>query len=235
MTGLNMGWRIPSLLLFSACAVLAPAQLSPAIKQGENNLAGEVASRKYVDFPIPVGAGQTLSVQVSSTNKGVHFTILSPGRLESLYASIVSGTEMKARRIPLEGIYLVRVYQRADKGGDGKPSRFLARVRIDGAAFKPRPGGNPWHRTGEAQAKVPLLTGVQRAAVRMISYGSEGATLEFQTRLSLRRVLIKDGKVMAHDSREPGLVTRRGAEMVVSFGRGPVEEYTLPSSFLAKP
>jgi ABC-type proline/glycine betaine transport system ATPase subunit len=71
--------------------------------------------------------------------------------------------------------------------------------------------------------------------VGVLWYRGGEATVQIETSMSMRRVLVEKGMVVAHDSREAVRLVKRGLDYVFSFGRGPVEEYTLPASLLKKP
>jgi hypothetical protein len=72
-------------------------------------IKGQVKGFAYVDYPLHAGAGQTLSVEMKSSNASNYFNINPPGSEMSLFIGSTSGARFSGV-LPVEGDYTVRVY-----------------------------------------------------------------------------------------------------------------------------
>ncbi len=189
-------------------------------------LKGQLKGDQTVDYKLRAGAGQTLTVELKSSNPQNYFNVMAAGTDTALFIGSSAGNRFKGL-LPSDGDVTVRVYLMRPAARRNETSTYSLKVGIGGAPFSAVPAsrdalipGTPYH----ASADVPCVSGSSGKATRckasVIRRTNSGATVvvtnpEGQT----RQFLFVKGKAVASDQPETLAVTRRGDVSVLTLGQ----------------
>jgi len=203
---------------------------------GVTTINGKVTGDDFIDYVVPVGAGQSLAVTLRGTDPKVvpYFNINLPNSDDALYIGSVNGNSFQPRMMPNTGKYIIRVYQMGDAKDSGVSTKFTLGVRVTGQTLPPsapssdlRVKGKDFHGTSTIECKIDGKPNLKRAEATVIRRGNGSATIIITAGTITRTLLFVHGKLRAHDSRESFTVTTDVDELIVRFGDRPSEEYTV--------
>jgi hypothetical protein len=224
----------------SILAVVATAQSpktvtlrAPGTKGGPYTYKSALKGRESVDLKVSVAAGQTLSVGLNASNDATYFNILSPDSSEAMFIGSTSGNRA-ARRAPIEGNYVIRVYLMPSSARRGEKSTFTIRANVTGMPIVADTAVTKGKAQFSAKATVPcsldLFKDVTSCPAGVIRRGGGSATLVFSPKGQTRRVLIVDGKPVAWDTTGPVTLWKSGEKLIVKFGE---DQFTVDSTFIS--
>ncbi|HWH75392.1 MAG TPA: hypothetical protein VNV16_14130 [Methylibium sp.] len=128
-------------------------------------LKGAVKGDAFVDYTLRAGAGQTMTVAM--TSRRAYFNVLPPGSQDvALYNSSINGNAWSGL-LPQAGVYTLRVYLMRSEARRGTVAGYTLTVSIAGAAAShdAKVPGTVFHATGS----VPCTMG--REALAMCPFG----------------------------------------------------------------
>lgn len=103
-----------SLALFVSVPVIAAEEIRVVAVHASHNetsriIKGKIVGYETADHTVQVVAGQTLSVNLKTSNASSYFNITAPGASEAMFIGSTSGNAYEGV-IPASGVYAVRVY-----------------------------------------------------------------------------------------------------------------------------
>lgn len=95
-------------------SVVAAEQLSAVAVHATQNetsriIKGKITGYQTADHTVQISAGQTLSVNLKTSNTSSYFNVTAPGASEAMFIGSTSGSTYEAV-IPSSGVYTIRVY-----------------------------------------------------------------------------------------------------------------------------
>ena len=148
---------------------------------------GHVAGYDGASFLVGARAGQTLSVEMQTSNASAYFNITAPGAAEAMFIGSVSGLAFTGI-LPVSGDYRIDVYLMRNAARRNEAADFRLRVAIPSggaAAPVPRPdfadamSGGPdfWQVTNLAPGETLNLRGGPSTGDRIRGHLSPGETV----------------------------------------------------------
>jgi hypothetical protein len=203
-------------------------------------IKGQVKGYRYVDYQVRAGAGQTLSVELKTSNASSYFNILPPGSGDvAMFVGSTSGNPFSGV-LPADGDYAIRVYLMRNAARRNELARYTLTIDVSGQALAATPAaedalipGTPFHASAKIVCTVPFAPNVKECDAFVIRRGFDGtATVEVRWGEGMkRRILFVEDKRVAADSPEAPSAVRTGDVSIVSFGSD--ERYEIPVAFLS--
>jgi hypothetical protein len=189
-------------------------------------IKGQIKGDHYVDYQVRAGAGQTLSVEMKSSNASGYFNILAPGSGDvAMFVGSTSGNRFSGV-LPADGDYAIRVYLMRNAARRNESAGYTSTISVTGQALAATPAvrdalipGTPFHASAKVACAVPYDTKTKECEAFVIRRGFDGsATVEVRWGEGMkRRILFVKGKLVAADAVEPLALERRGDVSVVRF------------------
>ena len=182
-------------------------------------IKGQVKGFAYVDYPLHAGAGQTLSVEMKSSNASNYFNINPPGSEMSLFIGSTSGSRFSGV-LPVEGDYTLTL---------GLTGQLLMATPAAKDALIP---GTAFHASAKIACAPPFAAKETTCEAFVIRRGFDGtATVEIRWGDGLkRRILFVKGQASASDAPDAVSVVRNGDVNVVSLGSS--ERFDIPDALI---
>lgn len=200
---------------------------------------GTVRGDRSIDHTVVARAGQTMSVELRSSNGSLYFNISPPGSADaSMFIGNLQGAEAKVM-LPADGTYVARVYLMRNAARRNESAAYTLDVTVTGQALPPLPvakdalvAGTSFHATGTVACQTPGAQADARCKAGVIRRGQDGtATVDLRDAGGLvRQVLIVKGQAVASDSPQPMKSIRQGDVLTVTFGSD--ERYDVPDALL---
>jgi len=196
-------------------------------------LKGQLKGDKTIDTKLRAGAGQTLTVDLKSSNPQTYFNVMAAGSDNALFIGSSSGNRFRGI-LPSDGDVRVRVYLMRPAARRNETSSYSLRLGIGGVPLAPVPAsrdalipGTPYH----ASAEVPCASGSSGKAVSckasVIRRANNSATVVVVIPGGQKRqFLFVKGKAVASDQPETLSVQRRGDVSVLTLGEN-LERYEI--------
>lgn len=146
LTAIALGLTLP-------CALPALAQTTepvPAAAAASGTVVtGRIAGDAEARYTVAATAGQTLSVDLRSTNPGLNFNILPEGTDTALFIGSTSGTVADIP-VPQSGTYVIQVYLMRSAARRDEASDFSLGIGLGSADFADGLSGGPdwWQVAG---------------------------------------------------------------------------------------
>lgn len=131
----------------------------------EATLKNRIKGYEVVDYLLGANAGQTMSVNLKSSNGANYFNVLPPGSNAAIAMGELLGNQWTGT-LPVDGEYTVRVYLMRSAARRNETANFTLTVGITGRADA-RVAGTPYHATG----KVPCSVGTDPKGSAQCSFG----------------------------------------------------------------
>lgn len=219
------------------------AQRSESVKVPSGKLVvvrGAVTGNTYYDYKIQLGAGQSLAVTLQAKNRSVNFNVLPPKSSgEAMFIGSMTGSKMPPRMVPIEGTYLVRIYQMGAAADENKTNNYSITLSVKGNSLKPLSSsvdaklkGTPFHAKGSVACTSELDPKRTSCDAYVIRRGNGSATVELRAGKSIRRVLFVKGVPKASDSSELLKFSKTGDITTVQFGDQTSESYQIPDGLV---
>lgn len=221
-----------TLLLLTVTAYSATAQSSDRkvvalqVASGTaQKVVGSIKGYQYTDYQLKLGAGQTLSANYADSNRKAHFGVLPPGTMTTFMHNGTIVGDKVLRRVPVEGIYTIRVFMMAKEARRGSRAKFTLTVGVSGKSLLPLKAsadalipGTPYHASTDITV---VLDGKSVSCPAYVIRRSKDGTSTVEVRLPDKRtcrVLFEKGKPVASDSKERMSAARKGDKTVIQFG-----------------
>lgn len=201
-------------------------------------IKGQVKGFAYVDYPLHAGAGQTLSVEMKSSNASSYFNINPPGSEMSLFIGSTSGARFSGV-LPVEGDYTVRVYLMRNAARRNESGNYTLTLGLTGQPLIATPAlkdalipGTAFHASATIACAPPFAAKETTCEAFVIRRGFDGtATVEIRWGDGLkRRILFVKGQASASDAPDAISVVRQGDVNVVSLGEA--ERFDIPDALI---
>ncbi len=206
---------------------------------GEGAVArrGSLAGHGDARYRIQGRAGQSLKVSVATKQPSLYFNVLGPAATEAMFIGSQAG-DVAELVLPDDGPYRIQVYLMRPAARRQERGEFDLRLSVD---------GDPWPALGPAaDARVPGTPFHATATIRCGSDAVDEATCDAgvirrgppvaaTVRIrrpdgQSRRLLLRDGQVVATDSAQPARARRDADTTIVTIGES--ERYRLPDALL---
>ncbi len=205
-------------------------------------IKGRVKGYADVDYLVPAGAGQTITVSLKRSNLSNYFNVLPPGSKDVAMYAGQTGKDFKGL-LPADGDYTIRVYLVRAAARRNESSNYTLTISVTGKALVPVPAsqdavlpGTPYH----ASTKITCVPYIEKFREKkpqecdafVIRRGFDGsATVEIpQADSVMRRILFVKGKPVASDSPYPVVFTRKVDLTIVTFDTD--ERYEIPDALV---
>ena len=203
-------------------------------------IKGQVKGYRYIDYQVRAGAGQTLSVEMKTSNASSYFNILPPGSGDvAMFIGSTSGNRFSGL-LPTDGDYAIRVYLMRNAARHDESANFTLTIGVTGQPLAATPAvrdallpGTPFHASAMVACAPPFASGTKECEAFVIRRGFDGtATVEVRWGEGLkRRILFVKGKPVAADATAALSVERRGDVSVVHFGGD--ERFEIPDALVS--
>jgi hypothetical protein len=202
-------------------------------------IKGQVKGYRYIDYQVRAGAGQTLSVEMKTSNASSYFNILPPGSGDvAIFIGSTSGNRFSGV-LPADGNYAIRVYLMRNAARRNESASYTLTVGVTGQPLAATPAamdalipGTPFHASAKVACAPPFGATTRKCDAFVIRRGFDGtATVEVRWGEGLKRhILFVKGKAVAADATDPLAVERRGDVSVVRFGDD--ERFEIPDALV---
>lgn len=201
-------------------------------------IKGQVKGYAYVDYSLRGGAGQTLSVEMKSSNASNYFNINPPGSEMSMFIGSTSGARFSGV-LPVAGDYTVRVYLMRNAARRKESGNYTLTLGLIGEPLTATPAGKdalipgmPFHASAKIACAPPFAAKETTCEAFVIRRGFDGtATVEIRWGDGLkRRILFVKGQASASDAPDAVSVVRNGDVNVVSLGSS--ERFDIPDALI---
>lgn len=214
---------------------LPPARKVAVAAGATQALSGTLKGYQLADYLIPLEAGQSVVMQLKTSNPSGYFNVDAPGATDgAMFIGSTSGNRFETIA-PVTGDYLVRVYLMRSAARRNEVARYTLSVRAGGhpgkaAASDAKVAGTPLHAT---------------ASIRCMPAGGEPTTCEAgvmrreagagTVRITLpgggvRHVAFAGGKAVSSDGPAGLEVERAGDTSVITLGNG--DRFEIPDALV---
>ena len=201
-------------------------------------IKGQTKGYTYVDYLLHAGAGQTLSVEMKSSNAANYFNINPPGSEISMFIGSTSGARFSGV-LPVEGDYTIRVYLMRNAARRKELANYTLTLGLAGQPLMATPAakdaliaGTPFHASASIVCQPPFAAKETTCEAFVIRRGFDGtATVEIRWGDGLkRRILFVKGQASASDAPDAISVARKVDVNVVSLGNS--ERFDIPDALI---
>jgi hypothetical protein len=128
-------------------------------------ITGSIKGDEIIDYKLRAKAGQTMSVDLKTSNGANYFNVLPPGSETAIVVGSTSGSEWTGT-LPADGDYTVRVYLMRSAARRNETANYTLTVGITGSGDA-KVAGTPYHATGQ----VPCSVGPDPKGSAQCSFG----------------------------------------------------------------
>lgn len=119
--------------LLLSMPVVAAEQLSGVAVHATQNetskiIKGKITAYETADHTVQLTAGQTLSVNLKTSNTSSYFNVTAPGANEAMFIGSTSGNTYEAV-IPASGVYTVRVYMMRSAARRNEVAKYTLSIK----------------------------------------------------------------------------------------------------------
>lgn len=198
-------------------------------------LSGTLKGYQFVDYLIPLKAGQSVVMKLKTSNPSSFFNVVAPGVTDgAMFIGSAWGDRFETVA-PVTGDYLVRVYLMRNAARRNEVARYNLSVQVGGhpgqaAAGDARLAGTPFHATASIRCMPgggPVTTCEAAVMRREVGAGTVRITLPGG---AVRHVAFVAGKAVSSDGLLPFEVTRDGDASAVTLGNG--DRFEIPDALV---
>ncbi len=131
----------------------------------EATIKSRIKGYEAVDYLLGAKAGQTMRVDLKTSNSANYFNVLPPGSNAAIAMGEILGNKWTGT-LPVDGDYTVRVYLMRSAARRNETANFTLTVGITGRADA-KVAGTPYHATGN----VPCSVGTDPKGSAQCSFG----------------------------------------------------------------
>jgi len=188
-------------------------------------IRGRIVGHHYIDYQVPAGAGQRMTVSLKGSNGANYFNLLPP---DSQGTAMAMGESLDNRfegLLPDDGVYAIRVFLYRAAARRGEQSDFTLSVGVTGTPLKPVSArmdavlpGTRYH-AGTTVPCEPAFTKTRQCEAFVVRRGFDGtATVELRWDTTWkRRVLFVKGEPRAADVPQAMTFTRNERGWKITF------------------
>jgi hypothetical protein len=134
-------------------------QVPVHFKKGASQAAiqGHIKGRETIDYVLNARAGQTMTVNLKTSNPMAYFNVLPPGSGEAIFTGQVGGASFEGK-LPKDGDYRIRVYLVRAAARRSESAKYTLTVKVTGAAA----AGTGQEPLAKEQGKKEVASGGQR-------------------------------------------------------------------------
>lgn len=161
LSPLLTGFALALALGTSSLAETARTETLPAASVTAGTiLKGRLKGDETATYAVRAEAGQTLSVDLSTSNASLYFNILPEGSQEALFIGSTSGTVADIP-LPAAGTYLVQVYLMRNAARRDEAAEYAIGIGLAPGDFADGLAGGPdwWQVAGVAEGALNVRTG----------------------------------------------------------------------------
>jgi hypothetical protein len=225
--------------------VVAPAHAQDRVERvqfakeaSSKAIKGRIAGDKGVVHVIGARAGQTLTVDLTTSNRSNHFNITAPDSHEALFIGSTSGTSYQGT-LPNTGDYRIQVYLMRNAARRHEVAKYTLTVTIAGSGAATAPhvshDANVAGTNYQATAMIGCATGVGaplgHCKAGVTRFGGGEATVEITLpRGGQRHIYFQGTRATSSDSPAGGFSVRKDGDLnVITMGK---ERYEFPDAFV---
>lgn len=97
-------------------------------KETSKIIKGKITGYETADHTVQVAAGQTLSVNLKTSNTSGYFNITAQGANEAMFVGSTSGNTYEAV-IPASGVYTIRVYMMRNAARRDEVAKYTLSIK----------------------------------------------------------------------------------------------------------
>ncbi len=94
-------------------------------------IQGHIKGRETIDYVLSARAGQTMTVNLKTSNPMAYFNVLPPGSEEALFIGQVAGAHFEGK-LPKDGDYTIRVYLVRAAARRSESAKYTLTVKVTG-------------------------------------------------------------------------------------------------------
>lgn len=208
----------------------------------QTTINGKLKGYQSIDYQLRAGAGQTITIRLTSSHRSNYFNLLPPGSAEAAMAIGELSENAFTGLLPDDGLYTVRVYLVRSAARRNESSQFELQVSIEGKPLAALPArvdalvkGTRFHAVATVPCQ-PAYAPSQACQAGVIRRGQDGtATVELSWRTpeqsaGKRRVLFVKGKPVAADAQQNLHHQRDERGWLIEFDDS--ERYNIPDALI---
>lgn len=214
---------------------LPPARKVAVAAGATQALSGKLKGYQLADYLIPLEAGQSVVMQLRTSNPSGYFNVDAPGATDgAMFIGSTSGNRFETVA-PVSGDYLVRVYLMRSAARRNELARYTLSVRAGAhpgkaAASDARVAGTPFHATASIRC---MLAGGQPTTCEAGVMRREAGAGTVRITLpggAVRHVAFAGGKAVSSDGPASLEVERAGDTSVITLGNG--DRFEIPDALV---
>jgi len=123
----------------------------------QDSIQGHIKGRETIDYILRAQAGQTMTVNLETSNPSAYFNVLPPGSQEAIFTGSVGGSHFEGK-LPKDGDYSIRVYLVRAAARRNETAKYTLTVKITGP--ETASAGKALDQQGEAFDRKLSLLGI---------------------------------------------------------------------------
>ncbi|MGD9656691.1 MAG: SH3 domain-containing protein [Methylocystis sp.] len=101
-----------------------------AFSDGGAKIKGRIRGYQYVDYVFPAGAGESLTVSLTTSNDANYFNLLAPGETQTAFFIGSTSGDNYEGAAPTSGDYTARVYLMRSAARRGETARYMLTIAL---------------------------------------------------------------------------------------------------------
>lgn len=204
-----------------------------------NTIHGRITGREDVVYVVGASAGQTLSVDLKSSNGSNYFNITAPGHDEALFVGSTSGASYHGL-LPVAGDYRIQVYLMRNAARRNETAKYTLTLAVAGTgAALPHArrdatvAGTGYQATATVRCAPRADTPLGACKAGVMRFGNDEATVEITLPDGSRRhIYFKGTEATSSDSRNGGFSVQKDSDRNI-ITVGGKERYEFPDAFVS--
>lgn len=154
-------------------------RVEPAAAAAGTVIAGEIRGDESAEYVLAAEAGQTISVDLLSSNAAANFNVLPAGSQEALFVGSTSGA-VADLPAPQTGDYVVQVYLMRSAGRRDEAARYSLGIGLAGPDFADGLAGGPdwWQVAGLSAGSALNVRSGPATRYPVVGKAQNGETLQ---------------------------------------------------------
>lgn len=143
---LSLALKLALLAMLTLFAVTGAQAQTVTVKfpkgSSGTTIEGSIKGNQSIKYRVGLSAGQTLSVQLDTSNSSNYFNVTAPGASEALYNSSISGNGTSFV-VPSSGDYIISVYLMRNAARRNETANYQLTLYVEGRAAAPQQKPRP--------------------------------------------------------------------------------------------
>jgi hypothetical protein len=93
------------------------------------SIKGHIKGRETIDYVLRARAGQTMTVNLKTSNSGAYFNVLPPGSNEAIFIGQIAGSQFEGK-LSKDGDYTIRVYLIPAAARRNESAKYTLTVKV---------------------------------------------------------------------------------------------------------